>query len=104
MKKSVIAITIISSLFIFQECKRDNGDVTTTPTDTTHHVIVPPIDSSKYVPNTGDSTCFNSQIYPLIMSNCAMSNCHDSKTKQLDMTYLLMQTLLDLLIQLTHQL
>ena len=82
MKKSVIAITIISSLFIFQECKRDNGDVTPTPTDTTHHVVVPPIDSSKYVPNTGDSTCFNSQIYPLIMSNCAMSNCHDSKTKQ----------------------
>lgn len=35
------------------------------------------------VPNTatGDQVCFNTQILPLIVSNCATSGCHDSKTR-----------------------
>lgn len=35
------------------------------------------------VPNTttGDQVCFNTQILPLIVSNCATSGCHDAKSR-----------------------
>jgi hypothetical protein len=34
------------------------------------------------VTNTKDSACFNTQILPFFVSNCAKSGCHDSKTKE----------------------
>ncbi len=32
--------------------------------------------------STGDSVCFNTQILPMIVSNCATSGCHDAKSKE----------------------
>jgi hypothetical protein len=31
--------------------------------------------------NTKDSICFNTQVLPFMVTNCAKSGCHDSKTK-----------------------
>jgi hypothetical protein len=31
--------------------------------------------------NTGSAICFDSQVLPIIYSNCAESGCHDSKTR-----------------------
>lgn len=32
--------------------------------------------------STSDSVCFNTQILPMIVSNCATSGCHDAKSKE----------------------
>lgn len=64
-----------------------------TPETTSSTNTAPPTDGTNtatnvtlactIVPNTttGDQVCFNTQILPLIVSNCATSGCHDSKTR-----------------------
>lgn len=38
-----------------------------------------PIDTTQVLPN--DSVCFNTQILPLFVSNCAQQGCHDATTQ-----------------------
>jgi mono/diheme cytochrome c family protein len=58
------------SLILFFSCK--------------HEPVISEIPSQSNVnpnnPSTGDSICFNTQIFPLIQSSCAMSGCHDAGT------------------------
>ncbi len=82
IKKIALLVFSIVLLFCFQNCKHENIEApsnkqdTTTNKDTTHQTTKP------------DSVCFNTSIYPLIMSNCGMSGCHDaaSHAKGLDVT------------------
>lgn len=57
--------------------------------------IIPPVDTTSNIPidnvtlncnqnqtnNTLDSVCFNTEILPFFVTNCAQSGCHDSKTR-----------------------
>lgn len=84
MKKIVFALLSFFLLItVLEECKHDippqPSTIDTTHHDTTTHVIQ---DTTYHAPNTGDSTCFNTQILPMIVSNCAMGGCHDAITHQ----------------------
>ena len=75
-KSILVFICAVAFLLLFQDCKHEapivpqiNNQDTIVKKDTTHQVI------------KIDSVCFNTQIYPLIMSNCGMSGCHDATTK-----------------------
>lgn len=83
--RSNYLIVFLSFLLIvfFENCKHEtlqaphvSSQDTIKKSDTTHHVIKP------------DSVCFSTQIYPLIISNCGMSGCHDagSHAKGLDVS------------------
>jgi len=55
-----------------------------------HHPIIPnnnnnTIDTTKITPppsNPKDSVCFDEEILPILLSNCAMSGCHDPGTAE----------------------
>ena len=66
------SLLISTFVLIILSCKHelDYLEKTTNPIDTT---TPPPIDTL---------VCFESQILPLFVSNCAMSNCHDAITQE----------------------
>ena len=87
MKKifSIILLLGIIAAF-FEQCKHEStlpknivNPIDTSHTDTTHKIVP---DTTYHAPNTGDSTCFNTQILPMMISNCSMSNCHDAASHQ----------------------
>jgi hypothetical protein len=72
ISKICALIIIVTYIIFIQSCKHelDYPDYTPNPIDTT---TPPPIDSL---------VCFESQILPLFVSNCAMSGCHDAITQE----------------------
>ena len=66
------SLLISTFVLIILSCKHelDYLEKTTNPIDTT---TPPPVDTL---------VCFESQILPLFVSNCAMSNCHDAITQE----------------------
>jgi len=86
MKKVFSIILLFCILFAFlEQCKHESTEpkisITkdTTQRDTINHNLP---DTTYQAPNTGDSVCFNTQILPMMISNCAMSKCHDIASHQ----------------------
>jgi len=87
MKKAFSIILLFSILLLFlEQCKHESTEPKIIPSitdtiqkDTSHHTQP---DTTYHVPNTGDSACFNTQILPMMISNCAMSGCHDPYSHQ----------------------
>lgn len=86
-----ILIFCVVSMYIVA-CKNTKGDpspttitTTTNPTDNTSGNTTNP--STNNCGNAtsnvskGDSVCFNTEILPFFVSNCATSGCHDAKTR-----------------------
>lgn len=73
-KKYLILFIVV----VFNSCKHDIINSTTTYSKDTVFVLVPPIVSN---PTTGttvsDTVCFNTEILPLYVSYCASAGCHD---------------------------
>jgi cytochrome c5 len=65
--------------------------ISVNPTNPVNPVVVPPVSLQPNLSTNcgtvasnaskGDSVCFNTQILPLIVSNCATSGCHDAKSR-----------------------
>ena len=70
-----VLVIIVFSILITLACKhgKSDDDITPKPADTTHVFVNT---------NAIDSVCFDEQILPLLVSNCAKSGCHDTVTKQ----------------------
>lgn len=73
MRKYLFA-ALAASVFIlsFYTCKHKPDVIPATPKDTTH--------TYTGTPCSADSVYFTNTILPLIVSNCAMSGCHDAAT------------------------
>ncbi len=86
MKKIFTLIILVGMLStFFEQCKHESTQpktaqiIDTTHKDTTHKIVP---DTTYHAPNTGDSVCFNTQILPMMISNCAMGGCHDALSHQ----------------------
>ncbi len=65
-------------------CRHELGPLPLLPVDPTDTIVIPPpppdpVDSTG-VPCDPDTVYFQNQILPLLVSNCAMSGCHDVAT------------------------
>jgi hypothetical protein len=84
MKRIKQAFFIIFWALIFNSCLYEHAtiDPSVTPIDTTNTDPTGGINCDQTaVSNTKDSVCFNSQILPFFVTNCAQSGCHDAKTR-----------------------
>jgi len=63
-------------VWILQGAKDTKCPVDTTP-------VTPPVDSI----NWADSTCFNQDVLPVLMSNCAVSGCHNDITLEAGISF-----------------
>ena len=84
MKKSISVVLLLAIFVVFlEQCKHGASeivpshpvitDTTNKAKDTTHLPPPPP-------PTTGDSTCFNTQILPLVLNTCGMAGCHNASS------------------------
>lgn len=72
-------------LISLNSCKHDPGDIIPMPPDTTDN----PVDTTGNPDTTGmpcdpDIVYFETQILPILVSNCAISGCHDPITAEED--------------------
>lgn len=66
MKKIVLAIVLILGAgILFNSCKHDPDSI-----------VIPPGTSG----GVGTAVCFESEVLPLLQTNCAKSGCHDAAT------------------------
>jgi hypothetical protein len=81
-KLAIFAFLITISLALYTSCKHEPTQIYTggNGLDTTKKDNTPIINPPK-----NDSVCFNTQVLPLILNNCAMSGCHDKITKEEDL-------------------
>ena len=86
MKKFLFAATAFVALLVFllPACRHELGPLPfgpADPIDTT--VVVPPdpVDTTG-TPCSPDTVYFQNQILPLLVSNCAMSGCHDVQSHE----------------------
>jgi hypothetical protein len=88
MKKILIAICLVAALalLLMPACRHELGPLPLLPidpTDTT--VVIPPPDDpidTTGLPCDPDTVYFQNQILPLLVSNCAMSGCHDVQSHE----------------------
>lgn len=80
--KQMILIVVVAELLTSCLYERANMPSIVSPIDTTS---LNPIINGKcdqtITTNTKDSVCFNTQILPFFVTNCAQSGCHDTKTR-----------------------
>jgi hypothetical protein len=80
-----VGIALISLLL--PACRHELGQLPFGPIDPTDTIVIPPppppdpVDTSG-VPCSPDTVYFQNQILPLLVSNCAMSACHDVQSHQ----------------------
>jgi hypothetical protein len=83
-KLAVFVFLITISLAFYTSCKHEPTQIYIgNPADTTGNN-----NGGNNNPPKSDSVCFNTQVLPLIINNCAMSGCHDKITCEegLDLT------------------
>ncbi len=74
MKRWTIGILLVTI-----GCKHDPAEPQPDPLNTTSVATSTTATSSEIPPKPGnDSVCFNTQVLPLFVANCAMSGCHDA--------------------------
>lgn len=82
---SLIACGVVIGLFL-PSCRHELGPLPLGPVDPIDTTVIPPpppdpVDTSG-VPCSPDTVYFQNQILPLLVSNCAMSGCHDVASHQ----------------------
>lgn len=70
----VLVISVVTGCKHHPIIPNNNNPIDTTKIDTTK--ITPPPSNPK------DSVCFDEEILPILLSNCAMSGCHDPATAE----------------------
>ena len=87
--KNILFVFLMGAAFVslfLPACRHELGPLPFGPIDPTDTIVVPPpppdpVDSSG-VPCSLDTVYFQNQILPLLVSNCAMSGCHDVQSHQ----------------------
>jgi hypothetical protein len=76
MKKTIIRLlTFLSTLLLLNSCKHKPDELVLNGTDTTA------TRNGNNNQTKNDSVCFNTQILPLIINNCATTGCHDATSR-----------------------
>lgn len=89
MKNFLLAVFVGIALIslLLPACRHELGQIPFGPIDPTDTIVIPPppppdpVDTSG-VPCSPDTVYFQNQILPLLVSNCAMSACHDVQSHQ----------------------
>src|SRR6188768_2178943 len=79
MKTRCLPVVALILIFIVGSCTHQNVDVTPT---TPPVIVIPPVDSPDNDDNVDTALCFERDILPIFISNCAVSGCHDAATRQ----------------------
>lgn len=76
MKKLAVPFVLLI-LFVSQACQHKSGDVQVVP-------VTPqqPVDSGQEQEEIDTALCFERDILPIFISNCAKSGCHDAASRQ----------------------
>lgn len=80
MKKTLYALGLL--VLVYTACKHDPSEPAPQTTTTSSTATTATTSTTSTTTPANDSVCFNTQILPLIQSNCAQSGCHDAISHQ----------------------